>query len=118
MQDGAPTHFSRLVRDYLNTEFPNHWIGGGSQTPWPARSPDFNHLGFCIWGYMKSLVYGETINTREQLWQRIQNAAESFQNEHLLFKIMRSFNKRIAKCIEVNSNHFEQLLSKSDILFY
>ena len=118
MQDGAPAHFSRIVRDYLNNEFPNRWIGRGSQMPWPARSPDFNPLDFCVWGYMKSLVYEETINTREQLWQRIQNAAELFQNEQLLFKIRRSFNKRVAKCIEVNGNHFEQLLSKTDLFFY
>ncbi|KAJ8950453.1 hypothetical protein NQ318_010331 [Aromia moschata] len=47
MQDGAPAHFSRLVRQYLNTTIPDRWIGRGSQMPWLAQSPDFNPLDFC-----------------------------------------------------------------------
>jgi hypothetical protein len=30
--DGAPSHFSQVVRQYLNHKFPNRWIGrGGTQ---------------------------------------------------------------------------------------
>ena len=118
MQDGAPPHFFIPVRNYLNTNFPGRWIGRGSNMPWPARSPDFNPLDFCVWGYIKSLVYQNAINNREELLQRIRNAIESFQNEQLLFKIRRSFNKRITKCIEVNGSHFEHLLPKTDLFFY
>ena len=118
MQDGAPAHFSRPVIDYLNTNFPDRWIGRGSQMPWPARSPDFNPLDFCVWGYMKSLVYKEIVNTREELWQRIVDAAQELRNEQLFFKIRRSFSKRTLKCIEVNGTHFEQFLSKVDLFFY
>ena len=28
--DGAPPHFSQVVRQYLNHKFPNRWIGPGS----------------------------------------------------------------------------------------
>ena len=28
--DGAPPHFSQVVRQYLNHKFPNQWIGCGS----------------------------------------------------------------------------------------
>ncbi|KAJ8933048.1 hypothetical protein NQ318_000728 [Aromia moschata] len=116
--DGAPAHFSRLVRQYLNTTFPDRWIGRGSQMPWPVRSPDFNPLDFCAWGYMKSLVYEHEINTREELWQKINNAAVPLRNEQLFFKIRRSFNKRVHKCIEVNGHHFEHLLRKVDLFVY
>jgi hypothetical protein len=27
--DGAPPHFSRHVREYLNESFPNRWLGRG-----------------------------------------------------------------------------------------
>jgi hypothetical protein len=31
-QDGAPPHFAANVRDFLNQEYPNRWIGrGGAQ---------------------------------------------------------------------------------------
>ena len=30
--DGAPPHFSQVIRQYLNHKFPNRWIGhGGAQ---------------------------------------------------------------------------------------
>ena len=50
MQDGAPAHHSRNFRDFLNTIFPNHWIGRKSQMSWPARSPDFSPLDFYVRG--------------------------------------------------------------------
>jgi hypothetical protein len=116
MQDGAPAHFARPVRRYLDANF--NWIGRGSRRPWPARSPDFNPLDFCIWGYMKSMVYENPINTREQLMAKIETAAESFRNEQLFFKIRRSFNKRILKCIETNGGHVEHLLANIDNFYF
>ncbi|KAJ8938136.1 hypothetical protein NQ318_004706 [Aromia moschata] len=74
--------------------------------PWPAPNPDFNSLDFCVWGYMKSLVYEHEINTREELWPKINNAATV------------SFNKQVHKCIEVNGHHFENLLPKVDLFVY
>ncbi|MVN24218.1 hypothetical protein GO639_03455, partial [Staphylococcus aureus] len=39
-QDGAPPHYSRQVRNYLDTTFPGRWIGRRGPTEWPARSPE------------------------------------------------------------------------------
>ncbi|KAL1454523.1 hypothetical protein WDU94_010760 [Cyamophila willieti] len=42
-QDGAPAHYSAIVRDYLDITFPNRWIGRGAGgvlvIMWPPRSP-------------------------------------------------------------------------------
>ena len=46
MHDGAPAHFSRAVREYLNGRFREKWIGRGGPIQWPARSPDLNPLDF------------------------------------------------------------------------
>ncbi|KAJ4428055.1 hypothetical protein ANN_24069 [Periplaneta americana] len=46
MHDGAPTHYCRNVRAYLNAAYPGQWIGRAGPTPWPARSPDMNPLDF------------------------------------------------------------------------
>lgn len=111
MQDGAPPHYSLEVRNYLNLQFPHRWIGRGSEFRWPARSPDFNPMDFYFWGHMKTLVYSQTINNRQELWQQIQNAAQFIRNQPaIFFKVRQSLTKRIRKCIDVGGAHFENLL--------
>ncbi|KAG8253726.1 hypothetical protein J6590_029299 [Homalodisca vitripennis] len=34
-QDGAPPHWGKIVRDYLNDTFPGRWIGRDGPIPWP-----------------------------------------------------------------------------------
>ncbi|KAJ4438741.1 hypothetical protein ANN_14692 [Periplaneta americana] len=53
MHDGAPAHFSRLVRDTLNDVYHDIWIGRGGPVQWPARSPDF-----ILWIF----IFGGTLN--------------------------------------------------------
>ncbi|KAJ4426740.1 hypothetical protein ANN_26539 [Periplaneta americana] len=35
LQDGAPAHFSRTARRYLDRRFPDRWIGRGGPISWP-----------------------------------------------------------------------------------
>jgi hypothetical protein len=42
--DGAPPNVSRNVREFLDNQYPQRWIGRGGPHHWPARSPDLNHL--------------------------------------------------------------------------
>jgi hypothetical protein len=85
MQDGAPPHFSLAVRNHLNDVFPQRWIGRGSDFQWPPRSPEYNPLDFYFWGHMKSLVYANEINTRDELWRYIQNAANLIRGQNNIF---------------------------------
>ena len=71
MHDGAPAHYSRNVRDYLNDAYRHQWMGRRGPIPWPARSPDLNSLDFCLWGRLKPLVYSSAVPNREMLQQRI-----------------------------------------------
>jgi hypothetical protein len=34
-QDGAPPHWGRIVRVYLDATFPNHWLGRDGPLAWP-----------------------------------------------------------------------------------
>jgi hypothetical protein len=45
-QDGAPPHFNREVREVLNRELPQRWIG--------SRGPSDNP--FFLWGYVEDTV--------------------------------------------------------------
>ena len=42
--DGAPPHYTRHGRDYLNESFLNRWLGRGGPVAWPPRSPDLTPL--------------------------------------------------------------------------
>ncbi|KMQ84872.1 hypothetical protein RF55_16973 [Lasius niger] len=69
--DGTPPHFSLDVREYLDQNFPNRWIGREDPIAWPARSPDLNPLNFFFWGYVKSLVYETPVLGEEDLLVRV-----------------------------------------------
>ena len=44
--DGAPPHYTRHVREYLNESFPNRWLGRRGPVAWPPRSPDLTPLDY------------------------------------------------------------------------
>ncbi|CAF1680033.1 unnamed protein product, partial [Adineta ricciae] len=56
-QDGAPPHFAVDVRQYLDHQFPQRWIGRGGPIRWAPRSPDLTPLDFFLWGHLKNIVY-------------------------------------------------------------
>jgi len=59
-----------------NYRFPGRWIGRGGPQNWPARSPDLSPLDYCVWGWMKELVYSVKVVTRNALLGRILDAAD------------------------------------------
>ena len=72
MHDGAPPHFSRVARQFLNRHFANKWIGRGGPVAWPARFPDLNPLDFQLSGHLKSIVHATSIENAETLRNRIE----------------------------------------------
>lgn len=108
MHDGAPPHFSQVVRQHLNRNFENRWIGREGPVAWPPRSPDLNPLDFFLWGYLKALVYANPIDTRENLLERINfHCREIGANIEALWKVQQSFIKRARECIRLEGAHVE-----------
>jgi len=66
----------------------------------------------CLWGWMKSEVYKEKVNTRDELVVRIMNSAALIKQEHQddLRRATRTIAKRVEKCIEVDGGIFEHLI--------
>jgi hypothetical protein len=87
--DGAQTHCSQVVRQYLNHKFPNQWIGHGREQNWPPQSLDLNLVDYHVWSYMKTIVYAHKLNVRELL-QQILSAARSINNAAVLHKVTSS----------------------------
>ncbi|KAI5728463.1 hypothetical protein M8J77_016534 [Diaphorina citri] len=69
--DGAPAHFARRSREVLDQFFPGNWIGRSGPIPWPARSPDKNPIDYCVWGFIKDLIYETPVESEEDLIGRI-----------------------------------------------
>lgn len=105
--DGCPAHFYRPIQDLLNQRFPNRWIGRGGPIPWPARSPDLTPLDFYVWGTTKELVYSTEINTREELINRINNAAVTLRNNVTDRVTIAEIQRRYRACIRNAGGTFE-----------
>ncbi|GBM34536.1 hypothetical protein AVEN_43191-1 [Araneus ventricosus] len=69
-QDDAPPHYGNIV-EFLDTTFPQRWIGRGAVMAWPLRSPDITPLDFYLCGYLKQHMCSERINDINHLKQRI-----------------------------------------------
>lgn len=108
-QDGAPPHYHREVRTFLNNNFGERWIGRGAVSPWPARSPDLTPLDYFLWGAVKEEVYQTPIENLDQLEQRIRAACNRISPE-ILRRVKRSFMNRINACERSGGAHFEQFL--------
>jgi len=70
---------------------------------------DLTPLDFCLWGWMKSEVYKEKVNTRDGLVVRIMNSATLIKQDDLR-RATRTIAKRVETCIEVDGGIFEHLL--------
>lgn len=109
--DGAPAHFARMVRDYLQQNYPR-WIGRGGTVAWPPRSPDLTPLDFYFWGYMKQKVYAVEIQSREHLIQRIHEAATEIKLDVSQVKrSTQSVSLRALACLQANGGHFENVIN-------
>lgn len=106
--DGAPPHFALNVRNHLDVNYPNRWIGRGGPIAWPQRSPDLNPLDYFVWGYLKTRVYKVEIRSREHLVERIFEECNILkQNQSLIRRSIGNLIERSRICIQKRGNHFE-----------
>lgn len=113
LHDGAPAHFARQVRQYLDETFPQRWIGRSGPVNWPPRSPDLTPLDYCLWGWLKNEVYKVKVDNRDALINRIRNAANDIRENHEAIRSATgAVQRRSEKCLEVNGGIFEHLLNE------
>jgi hypothetical protein len=109
-QDGAPAHYGREVKDWLDEKYGGRWIGRNGPIHWPARSPDLTVLDFFIWGRMKEIVYSSEITTLTELEQRISEASLQVRQELSRANIHNEIQKRALACVQNEGGHFEHFL--------
>lgn len=108
-QDGAPPHYVRPVREWLDNHYPEQWIGRRGPIEWPPRSPDLTPLDFFLWGHLKSVVFKTQPDSIEQLQQRIVQECRAISPE-TLENVRKQFEYRLYLCLEKNGTHFEQFI--------
>ena len=71
-----------------------------------------NSSSFYLWGWMKSEVYTEKVNTRDELVARVMYSAALLKQEWQddLGRATCTIVKRVEKCTEVDGGIFEHLL--------
>lgn len=108
-QDGAPAHNSTLVKNFLDNQFPNQWIGNRGVVLWPARSPDLTPMDYYLWGHLKNKIYREQITSPEDLRIKIMNAFTNLR-QRCISRAVGNVKRRIRLCIERNGDVFEHML--------
>ena len=110
MQDGAPHHWEKNVRRWLNEHFIQRWIGRGgvndTNIPWPPRSPDLTPMDFFLWGYIKKLVYTKNYQDLDQLKNAIVAAFQLVTGE-MVTSALANFVKRLNLVVKANGRHIE-----------
>ncbi|KAL4132126.1 hypothetical protein QTP88_009335 [Uroleucon formosanum] len=109
-QDGAPAHNAIIVRQYLNDQFRNNWMGTNGSIPWPARSPDLTPLDFFLWGHLKTVVYADPPINLQHLKQKITEACSKLTKEQITAASQDEVNRRLQSCLLNNGENFEQFI--------
>ena len=111
-QDGAPPHWARPVRNWLNEEMPGKWIGRGSPTDkniaWPARSPDLTLMDYFVWGFVKSKVYVQNYENLEYLKNSIRAAFREISAD-MIASSLKNLQKRLKQVVQHGDCHIENI---------
>jgi hypothetical protein len=108
-QDGAPAHFKKSVREYLDATFPGRWIGRRGPIPWPARSPDLTPMDFFLWGHVKHQVFLTKCQDIDELKDRITAVCQAIP-PHMFRNSRREFYDRLGYCLVADGRQFEHEL--------
>lgn len=107
-QDGAPSHYAVAVREVIDDQFPDSWIGRRGPMEWPARSCDLTPMDFGVWGMVRDKVYVEPSPDIRTLKVLIEEAFETF-SPALCREICSSVEDRCGECIVAGGGQFEHL---------
>jgi hypothetical protein len=114
---GAPPHWGRILRDYLDATFPNHLLGRDGPLAWPPRPPDSRPLDFFLWGYVKDKVYANKVTGVADLKTRIRDVvttimlARTWEKLEFLLDVLRATQGAQIEVCWVNKKNFIKLIS-------
>jgi hypothetical protein len=109
-QNGAPLHFGRNVRTFIDKKFPM-WIGRRGKIEWPPRSSDLMPCDFAVWGVIKHRVYSKKTATVLQMKHQIREELNNLDKvKRLCAGICEAVVRRCQMYVELAGQQFEQFL--------
>ena len=108
-QDGASSHCTTAVLDFLHSKFGDRIISRRSAIPWPPYSPDMNMLDYFVWGWAESQVRRMKPSTIPELKAAVEDVIGSVPEEFVQ-AAAGNIRKRCEACIMASGGHFEHFL--------
>ncbi|GFW45651.1 transposable element Tc3 transposase [Trichonephila clavipes] len=93
-QDGATCHTARATIDLLKDTFVDCLISRFGPVNWPPRSCDLTPLYYFLWGYVKSLVYTDKLQTLDHLEDNIHRVIADIRPQ-MLEKVIENWTSRL-----------------------
>ena len=108
IQDGAPAHGRRAVRELLQNVFTDRIIALNHTIKRPQRSPDLTPSDFFLRGHLKSKVYFSPPENTDDLKERIVNEVNLLKGKQDLVKrVIAGMRRKLQVCVERNGAHVE-----------
>ena len=106
MQDGATSHTSNLVQNFLEETIPRRYV---KKDEWPPKSPDANPLDYYFWSRVKDKVYEGRLNkhftSEYEMIQKIKSVwKECASNLSEIRKAMKQFRDRLKAVHDCNGS--------------
>ena len=113
IQDGATSHTSNLVQNFLQETIPRRFI---KKDQWPPKSPDSNPLDYYFWNKVKTKVYQGRIDkpfeSEEEMISKIKSVwRECASNIGEIRKAMKEFPSRLKAVEECNGSSIKMHFS-------
>ncbi|GFV92702.1 transposable element Tcb2 transposase [Trichonephila clavipes] len=93
-QDGATCHTARATIDLLKDTFGDRLISRFRPVNWPPRSCDLTPLDYFLWGYVKSLVYADKLQTLDHLEDNIRRVIADIRPQ-MLENVIENWTSRL-----------------------
>ncbi|GFW70986.1 uncharacterized protein TNCV_190771 [Trichonephila clavipes] len=110
-QDGATCHTACATIDSLKDTFGDRLISRFGPVNWPPRSCDLTPLDYVLWGYVKSLVYGDKPQTLDHLEDNIRRVIADIRPQ-MLEKVIENWTSRLDYIRASRGSHIPEIIFK------
>ncbi|GFU31976.1 uncharacterized protein TNCV_1340331 [Trichonephila clavipes] len=110
-QDGATCHTARATIDLLKDTFGDRLISRFGPVNWPPRSCDLTPLDYFLWGYVKSLVYADKLQTLDHLEDNIRRVIADIRPQ-MLEKVIENWTSRLDYIRASRGSHMREIIFK------
>ncbi|GFT03300.1 uncharacterized protein TNCV_2984851 [Trichonephila clavipes] len=110
MQDGAPPHIARRVKDLSRRSFGDDFVlSHHFHHAWPPRSPDLSPCDYWLWGYLKSQVYRDRPTSLGMLKDNIRLHCLTITPD-MLYSAVHNIIPRLQLLLRNDGEHIEHFL--------